>query len=220
VAAGWPEFGPSSTESAHIISGHVPPRAGEAIWARRPKSAESYGSALHAIFGTRPAENARSDPKRRENDLFKAGLPFARMGLPLSAPPSISAPLLLAFVEPHQRQRKKPLDINEPDLPRINVPDEIRKGRNLYDGYRRGIAIQFSAELRERITNNAVYKEARELIEGRSIVEEINRMNLFLLIRFYLSKLPFGHIVEFGAYKGGNALFMALLAKGLCRCFR
>jgi len=38
-------------------------------------------------------------------------------------------------------------------------------------------------------------------------------MNLFLLIKLYLSKLPPGHIVEFGAYRGGNALFMAMLAK-------
>jgi len=105
------------------------------------------------------------------------------------------------------------MQISESDLPWVNVPSVIRKGRNLSDGYRRGMAIQFSQELCERIASDPLYKEARHLIEGRSLLVEANRMNLFLLIKLYLRKLPFGHIVEFGAYKGGNALFMALLAK-------
>jgi hypothetical protein len=38
-------------------------------------------------------------------------------------------------------------------------------------------------------------------------------MNLFLLTKFFLPKLPFGHIVEFGSYKGGSAFFLATLAE-------
>ncbi len=40
-------------------------------------------------------------------------------------------------------------------------------------------------------------------------------MNLFLLLRFFLERLPFGHIVEYGSYRGGNAIFMAYVAKQL-----
>jgi predicted O-methyltransferase YrrM len=38
-------------------------------------------------------------------------------------------------------------------------------------------------------------------------------MNIYLLIRFFLPKLEFGHIVEFGSYKGASAMFMAKLAQ-------
>ena len=40
-------------------------------------------------------------------------------------------------------------------------------------------------------------------------------MNIFLLLRFFIDKLPFGHIVEYGAYRGGNAIFMAHVVKKL-----
>jgi predicted O-methyltransferase YrrM len=32
-------------------------------------------------------------------------------------------------------------------------------------------------------------------------------------MKFYLPRLPFGHIVEFGSYKGDSAIFMAALAE-------
>src|SRR4029077_13888501 len=65
------------------------------------------------------------------------------------------------------------MDIREDDLPLVNLPNKIRKGRNLFDGYRRGVAIQFVPELRERIAGDPLYQEARSLIEGRSILEEV-----------------------------------------------
>jgi Macrocin-O-methyltransferase (TylF) len=33
-----------------------------------------------------------------------------------------------------------------------------------------------------------------------------------MLIKFFLPRLPFGHVFEFGTYKAGTALFMASLA--------
>ena len=38
-------------------------------------------------------------------------------------------------------------------------------------------------------------------------------MNLYMLLRFYLPKIPFGHVVEFGSYLGGSAIFLAKVAK-------
>jgi predicted O-methyltransferase YrrM len=40
-------------------------------------------------------------------------------------------------------------------------------------------------------------------------------MNLFLIMRFFLRNAEPGHIIEFGSYKGGNAIFMAYLASQL-----
>src|SRR5437016_3755521 len=34
-------------------------------------------------------------------------------------------------------------------------------------------------------------------------------------MKFYLPKLPHGNIIEFGAYRGGNAIFMAHVARTL-----
>ncbi len=40
-------------------------------------------------------------------------------------------------------------------------------------------------------------------------------MNIFLILKYFLPYIPFGHIVEFGSYKGGNALFMAYVVDQL-----
>ena len=84
----------------------------------------------------------------------------------------------------------------------------LRHGRSVRDGYVRGWGIQFGA-LRDEVRRDPVYKRAIALSRGRSVVSEDNRINLFLICRFFLSGLPGGHVVEFGSYKGGNALFMA-----------
>jgi hypothetical protein len=38
-------------------------------------------------------------------------------------------------------------------------------------------------------------------------------MNLFLLITRFLPSLPFGHIIEYGSYRGGSAFFFGILAR-------
>lgn len=90
----------------------------------------------------------------------------------------------------------------------------LRAGRSIRDGYARGWGLQFG-ELRTRIRNDKLFKEASALANGRTVVSEDNRMNIFLILKFYLEKIPFGHIVEFGSYKGGNALFMAYVVDKL-----
>jgi predicted O-methyltransferase YrrM len=74
--------------------------------------------------------------------------------------------------------------------------------------------LQFGG-LREKVLADPLYQEALSLAKGRTILAEANRMNLFLLLRFYLSDLLFGHIVEFGSYLGGNAIFMAYVVNVL-----
>src|SRR5262245_2585758 len=88
------------------------------------------------------------------------------------------------------------------------VSKQLRNGRNVHDGYVRGWGIQFG-DLRKQVKNDPLYRDALALSHGRTVVSEDNRINLFLILKFYLASISFGHIVEFGSYKGGNAIFMA-----------
>jgi Macrocin-O-methyltransferase (TylF) len=88
----------------------------------------------------------------------------------------------------------------------------VRMGRNISHGYARGWGLQFS-DLREQVRQDPLYREAMALAKRRTIVAEDNRMNVFLIMKYFLSNVPFGHIVEFGSYKGGQAIFMSHVAK-------
>jgi len=98
-------------------------------------------------------------------------------------------------------------------LAELRRPANIRKGRNVQDGYSRGVGLQFGS-LADAIRKDPVYAEAVGLAHGRTIVAEHNRMNLFLILRAFLENVP-GHVIEFGSYKGGNAIFMASVLKQL-----
>ena len=103
----------------------------------------------------------------------------------------------------------------EPYLPELEgMAKGIRHGRNVYEGYQRGWGLQFGG-LRSRILEDPLYAEAFAVAQERTIMSEENRMNIFLLLRFFLDKIPFGHIVEYGSYRGGSAIFMAYLAQKL-----
>lgn len=100
-----------------------------------------------------------------------------------------------------------------PDLPR-HLGNELRNRRNVRDGYTRGWGIQFG-DLRRKVLADPIYREGLALAAGRTILAENNRINLYLILKFFLPHLPLGHIVEFGAFRGGNAIFMAHVAKRL-----
>lgn len=102
--------------------------------------------------------------------------------------------------------------MNEDDLPRLpEIEGAWRAGRSVRDGYARGWGLEFGG-LADLVREDSLYREAFQLAEGRTVVSELRRMNLFLLIRFYLPRLAPGAIVEFGSWKGGNAMFMAHVA--------
>jgi predicted O-methyltransferase YrrM len=65
------------------------------------------------------------------------------------------------------------------------------------------------------VSMDPLYREACAISSGRSIMTEQRRMNIFLIMKFFLNRIPAGHVIEFGAYKGGNALFMAHVARKL-----
>ena len=93
----------------------------------------------------------------------------------------------------------------------VDIPNTLEHGRRVHEGYQRGTGLQFG-ELEKKIRADPVYQKAFQAGGGRSILAAENQFNLFLILRFFLSKLPHGHIVEFGAYRGGNAIFMAAVA--------
>ncbi|MDX1412367.1 MAG: TylF/MycF/NovP-related O-methyltransferase [Nitrospirales bacterium] len=98
--------------------------------------------------------------------------------------------------------------------PDFGIQDGTRKGRNVRDGYARGWGLQFG-NLREKVLEDPLYQEACELTVGRSLVAEDKRMNLFLILKYFLPSIQFGHIIEFGSYRGGNALFMGYVVNQL-----
>jgi predicted O-methyltransferase YrrM len=89
-----------------------------------------------------------------------------------------------------------------------NISHDLRNGRNIYDGYIRGWGIQFG-DLREQVRKDPLYRQALALSSDRTVISEDNRMNLFLILRFFLDKIGPGDIIEFGSYRGGNAIFLA-----------
>jgi len=101
--------------------------------------------------------------------------------------------------------------VESTDLPAVPVERIMSRGRSPYDGYQRGVGLQFS-DLPKKIIGDPDFKEARELAGRRTILGELVLCNLFLLVKFYLPHLPAGQIVEFGSYMGGGAIFLASLA--------
>lgn len=104
-----------------------------------------------------------------------------------------------------------PDSMSELTLPSaLGVAEGLRKGRSIKDGYTRGWGLEHGG-LREKVLADALYQQCLALAQDRSVLEEMKRLNLFLLVRFYLGAIPSGHVVEFGAYRGGNAIFLAAL---------
>ena len=94
-----------------------------------------------------------------------------------------------------------------------SIKPGVRGGRCPLDGYVRGCGLQFG-NISQLCQQDADFQRAYTLARPRSAVSDVNLINLFMLIGFYIDKLPpGGHIAEFGSWKGGSAMFMAYLAK-------
>ena len=103
-------------------------------------------------------------------------------------------------------------DLVLPEFP--GMPREWRAGRCPYEGYQRGWGLEFG-DLAERVESDPLYREASAIAGERSLLGGTKRHNLFLLMRFFLGRIAFGHIVEFGVHRGGNVLFLAHVARVL-----
>lgn len=84
-----------------------------------------------------------------------------------------------------------------------------------YDGYQRGAFLKYG-RLFELAARDPDYRKAiaaSRIEDVCSIVDEARCINLFLLIKFFLGSLSSQNVIEFGSYKGGNAIFMAMLLR-------
>lgn len=84
-----------------------------------------------------------------------------------------------------------------------------------YQGYQRGTNLRYG-RLIDQAMRDPDYRQAVQasrLKDVCSIVDEARCINIFLLIKFFLGSLSSRNIIEFGAYKGGNSIFMAMLLR-------
>src|SRR5579863_2926608 len=99
-------------------------------------------------------------------------------------------------------------------LPAVEGMERVyEKGRCLYDGYQRATPLKYGS-LGDQVRRDPVYRKAlmaARLPEVRSMVVEVRFINLFILIKFFLRNLGSQNIIEFGAYRGGSAIFLATL---------
>lgn len=127
----------------------------------------------------------------------------------MAAPPS-QAPAAVEE-EAAAPAEPEPLPIVFPHVP---MADAIAGGRSLHDGYQRGCGLMHT-DMAQRIAADPLYRAAVEASGGWSIMVETKRMNLFLLLTRFIDRLDHQDIIEFGSYRGGNALFMAWIVREL-----
>jgi hypothetical protein len=94
------------------------------------------------------------------------------------------------------------------------MPDAPIGGRSLRDGYLRGCGLQFG-NIRSLCEADPLFERAFNLVKDRCAVDVTSIMNLFVLIKFFLERLAPGHIAEFGSFRCGSAIFMAIVANEL-----
>jgi hypothetical protein len=97
-----------------------------------------------------------------------------------------------------------------PPLPLVNVEPGVRKGRNPLEGYQRGFAIASNIAAVER---EQLYQRAFHATGLQMLFTPQKRANIYLILTRFLRNLSSRNIVEFGAYKGGSAVFMALVLR-------
>lgn len=126
-------------------------------------------------------------------------------------------PRLAKRVVHHLKRRLVPPTQPLLELPVLDMARVIERGRCAYDGYQRGSALAHG-DLADQVWNDPLFRKAlaaARLPQVRTMCTEARLMNLFLIIKFFLKDLTSQNIVEYGTFRGGSALFMAVLLKEL-----
>lgn len=121
------------------------------------------------------------------------------------------------------KEKLEDLIINYSD--KIEMPEfstfenKFSNGANAFEGYQRGWGLEYSrssehfSDIVEQIRNDELYNFALSAAENLTVVSEERRMNMFLLLTKYIKNIENGDWIEFGSYKGGNAIFLAIISK-------
>jgi predicted O-methyltransferase YrrM len=126
-------------------------------------------------------------------------------------------PSLADRVVHHLKRRFVPPTTPLLALPAYDMERVVDRGCCPYDGYQRGTGLAHGM-LAEQIWNDPLFRKAlavARIHNVRTMCTEERLMNLFLLIKFFIRNLPSQNIVEYGTFRGGSALFMAVLLKEL-----
>jgi len=94
-------------------------------------------------------------------------------------------------------------------LPEFGLEPGVRMGRNMLEGYQRGMGLERGIPA---LDNDPHFRACFALAAGRTVVVAMKLKNLYLLVRNFLPLLPHGDIFEFGSYRGGSALFLVAAA--------
>jgi predicted O-methyltransferase YrrM len=93
-----------------------------------------------------------------------------------------------------------------------HVERGLRFGRNVYEGYQRGLATSDPDRLLA-ITKDASYARAEKIATERVLTFPARRADIFLILKYFLPAIPHGHVIEFGCFRGGMAMMMASICK-------
>lgn len=99
-------------------------------------------------------------------------------------------------------------------LPGTKITPGVTFGRVLADGYRRGLGLQYGG-ISDVLAQDWLYQKAVANGSVRSVVTPLRREDLFLVMTHFFEQLDSKNIIEFGSYRGGNAIFMATIAQEL-----
>lgn len=99
-------------------------------------------------------------------------------------------------------------------IPEVDMAKAVVNGRCVHDGYQRGWGLQFG-DLGQLVARDplfrAAYSAAKNNPKTRTVVRYERLANLFLILKYYAQGLASHNVVEFGSYRGGSALFMAVI---------
>jgi predicted O-methyltransferase YrrM len=98
------------------------------------------------------------------------------------------------------------------DIPDLTVPTGIRRGREPREGYKRGWGLQFG-DFAAMVDQEELFATSMTASAIRPLAMPMKLKNLYLVMTRYLPQLDSQNIIEFGAYQGGTALFMALVMR-------
>lgn len=94
------------------------------------------------------------------------------------------------------------------------MASNVVRGRNPAEGYARGWGLQFGG-VSAALESDPLYRHAVALTGGRSIQSELKRKNIYLIMSNFMAGLESQDVIEFGSYRGGSAMFMAVIAREL-----
>ena len=93
------------------------------------------------------------------------------------------------------------------------VQSGIRKGRVPSEGYYRGWGLQFGS-LQQFVEGETLFREALDATTSlESWISPEKRANLYLILTRFLPRLTEKNIIEFGTFRGGTAVFMAIILR-------